>query len=277
MPGPTPASAFSGASRMLNFRHPWQVIVTVIATFIAAGLQLTIPRLLGRAVDQAHGVGVARLGRRAGALGDRAHPSRRQRRPRRLHADPELLFGSSRPPRRLRAPPRLLRKAPAPELLVPRQGPLRRSDHARHHRHRWHPHVLRDGDGSRVPPRRAARSRRLPPDLDRPRPRASRAELRALRRLALVGIAAQVARHLAGPPGEAAAALAGDGREPRRHPRRPRLRRPAPRAQQVRQGVEGCPRARPPAHEIPRRQRRRDELLVLCRRWGSFSGSAARR
>ena len=43
-------------------------------------------------------------------------------------------------------------------------------------------------------------------------------------------IAAQAARHLARAAGAAADALAGDGREPRRHPRRPRLRRPAPRA-----------------------------------------------
>jgi len=40
----------------LVLRHPWQVAVAIVATFIAAGLQLMIPRLLGRAVDEAQGV-----------------------------------------------------------------------------------------------------------------------------------------------------------------------------------------------------------------------------
>jgi ATP-binding cassette subfamily B protein len=40
----------------LTLRHPWQVAVTIASTFTAATLQLFIPRLLGRAVDQAHGV-----------------------------------------------------------------------------------------------------------------------------------------------------------------------------------------------------------------------------
>ena len=40
----------------LNLRHPWQVAICIVSTFIAATLQLFIPRLLGRAVDQAHGV-----------------------------------------------------------------------------------------------------------------------------------------------------------------------------------------------------------------------------
>ena len=79
-----------------------------------------------------------------------------------------------------------------------------------------------------VPPRRPDRRRRLPPAFDRPGPWASRAEFRALRRLALVGLPAQAARHLADAPGAAPDALARHGGEPRRHPRRPRLRRPAP-------------------------------------------------
>jgi ATP-binding cassette subfamily B protein len=37
-------------------RHPWRVALAIVATFIAAGLQLMIPRLLGRAVDAAQGV-----------------------------------------------------------------------------------------------------------------------------------------------------------------------------------------------------------------------------
>ncbi len=40
----------------LNLRHPWQVTVCIIATFVAATLQLLIPRLLGHAVDQAQGI-----------------------------------------------------------------------------------------------------------------------------------------------------------------------------------------------------------------------------
>jgi ATP-binding cassette subfamily B multidrug efflux pump len=40
----------------LNLRHPWQVTICFVSTFIAATLQLLIPRLLGRAVDQAHGL-----------------------------------------------------------------------------------------------------------------------------------------------------------------------------------------------------------------------------
>ncbi len=39
----------------LNLRHPVQVGVAILSTIIAASLQLMIPRLLGRAVDQAHG------------------------------------------------------------------------------------------------------------------------------------------------------------------------------------------------------------------------------
>jgi ATP-binding cassette subfamily B protein len=40
----------------LNLRHPWQVAICLASTFIAATLQLIIPRLLGQAVDQAQGV-----------------------------------------------------------------------------------------------------------------------------------------------------------------------------------------------------------------------------
>ena len=50
-----------GASTLLrivriNLRHPWMVTVAIVATIVAASLQLAIPRLLGHAVDQAHGV-----------------------------------------------------------------------------------------------------------------------------------------------------------------------------------------------------------------------------
>lgn len=41
----------------LNLRHPWQVTICFVSTFIAASLQLAIPKLLGHAVDQAQGLG----------------------------------------------------------------------------------------------------------------------------------------------------------------------------------------------------------------------------
>lgn len=40
----------------MTLRHPWQVAIAILATLIAATLQLFIPRLLGRAVDQAQGI-----------------------------------------------------------------------------------------------------------------------------------------------------------------------------------------------------------------------------
>ena len=40
----------------LNLRHPVLVLVAVVSTFVAAGLQLLVPRLLGAAVDQAQGI-----------------------------------------------------------------------------------------------------------------------------------------------------------------------------------------------------------------------------
>ena len=40
----------------MTLRHPWQVAITIGSTFVAATLQLFIPRLLGRAIDQAQGV-----------------------------------------------------------------------------------------------------------------------------------------------------------------------------------------------------------------------------
>jgi ATP-binding cassette subfamily B protein len=40
----------------MTLRHHWQASVAIVSTFIAAGLQLAIPRLLGRAVDQTQGV-----------------------------------------------------------------------------------------------------------------------------------------------------------------------------------------------------------------------------
>ena len=42
-------------TRMI-IRHPWRVVIAIGATFIAASLQLMIPLLLGRAVDEAQGV-----------------------------------------------------------------------------------------------------------------------------------------------------------------------------------------------------------------------------
>lgn len=48
-------SALVRITRM-TLRHPWQVTAAITATFVAASLQLAIPRLLGRAVDQTQGV-----------------------------------------------------------------------------------------------------------------------------------------------------------------------------------------------------------------------------
>ena len=46
----------------MTLRHPWQVAIAIVSTFIAATLQLFIPRLLGQAVDQAQGVMAAGAG-----------------------------------------------------------------------------------------------------------------------------------------------------------------------------------------------------------------------
>ncbi|WP_432757203.1 ABC transporter ATP-binding protein [Consotaella aegiceratis] len=40
----------------MALRHPWQVAISIGATLVAATLQLTIPLLLGRAIDQTQGV-----------------------------------------------------------------------------------------------------------------------------------------------------------------------------------------------------------------------------
>ncbi|HEY8576131.1 MAG TPA: ABC transporter ATP-binding protein [Devosia sp.] len=55
------AHAGKGQSPLLrialySLRHPWQASIAIGATVVAAVLQLLIPRLLGRAVDQAQGV-----------------------------------------------------------------------------------------------------------------------------------------------------------------------------------------------------------------------------
>ncbi|OBQ87891.1 hypothetical protein A9K71_01180 [Mesorhizobium sp. WSM3873] len=43
----------------MTLRHPWEVAITIVSPFVAATLQLLIPHLLRRAVDQAQGVMVA--------------------------------------------------------------------------------------------------------------------------------------------------------------------------------------------------------------------------
>ena len=50
-----PTDALVRITRMC-LRHPWQVAIAVVSTFVAATLQLFIPRLLGHAVDQAQGI-----------------------------------------------------------------------------------------------------------------------------------------------------------------------------------------------------------------------------
>jgi ATP-binding cassette subfamily B protein len=51
---------------MLTLRYPWQVAITLVATLLAVGLQLAIPRLLGQAVDRAEGVIDGSAGAEAG-------------------------------------------------------------------------------------------------------------------------------------------------------------------------------------------------------------------
>ena len=79
------------------------------------------------------------------------------------------------------------------------------------------------------------------------RARPPRAQLRALRRLALVDDPPAAARHLARAAGAAVGPDPGDGGEPRRHPRRARLRRAGARAAEVRRRLAERARARPPA------------------------------
>jgi ATP-binding cassette subfamily B protein len=50
---------------VMAFRHPWQTGLAIGATFIASGFQLMIPLLLGRAIDEAQGIGA---GGSAGAV-----------------------------------------------------------------------------------------------------------------------------------------------------------------------------------------------------------------
>ena len=58
---------------LFSLRHPWQVAIAIVATFIASALQLMIPRLLGHAVDQAQGILAAGAERRrTGAVLERA-------------------------------------------------------------------------------------------------------------------------------------------------------------------------------------------------------------
>lgn len=61
---------FSTLLRIIRMvlRHPWQVAIAIVATFIAAGLQLMIPRLLGRAVDEAQGIIAAAAGAESALL-----------------------------------------------------------------------------------------------------------------------------------------------------------------------------------------------------------------
>lgn len=61
---------FSTLLRIIRMvlRHPFQVAIAIVATFIAAGLQLMIPRLLGRAVDEAQGIIAAAAGAESALL-----------------------------------------------------------------------------------------------------------------------------------------------------------------------------------------------------------------
>ena len=47
---------------VMALRHPWQTSAAIGATFIASGFQLMIPLLLGRAIDEAQGIGAGGSG-----------------------------------------------------------------------------------------------------------------------------------------------------------------------------------------------------------------------
>ena len=84
----------------MTLRHPWQSGAAIGATFVASALQLTIPRLLGHAVDQTQAVvtgGGGAAGGGGGALDDGADALRRERLPRPLHHGAELLRRVGRP------------------------------------------------------------------------------------------------------------------------------------------------------------------------------------
>ena len=210
----------------MALRYRTAMTIALLTTIVAAGFQLLIPRYLGHAVDSAQGLlgGGDEAAARA-ALWQLGRPAaRRVGAARPVHDVAQLPGRGDRPAGRLRSAHGLLRPAAAAELRLPRPGPHGRADHPRHARHRGHP----DGDQRRRDPpgagRDPGRRRRVPAAAPGAAARPDRAELRAVRRLALGGGAAAAARELAGAAGEARRADPGDGGEPRRHPGGPRLR-----------------------------------------------------
>ena len=189
-------------------RHPWQAGAAIGATLVAAAMQLAIPRLLGRAVDQTQLVvaGGAAASAAEAALWTTALTLFAVSVLRGLFTMVQNYYGEAvGHDDRLRAAPRVLREGPAAQLLLPRPGAFGRSHHHRHARpggradvllHRHRPHGAADA---------ADRHRQLDADRHRPAARARLAELRPLRRLALVAHPPAAPRHLA----RAAAAAVG--------------------------------------------------------------------
>ena len=253
----------------MTLRHPWQAGLAIGTTFAAAALQLMIPRLLGRAVDQTQAVLTG---------GDAAQAARDA-----LWSTALLLLVVSVLARPLHACCRTTSASSVGhhigyELRLAFYEKIQRLSFAFHDR-------VHSGDLITIGMLDLEGVRMffstgivrmvlltiligigsyllLSTDL---RPRPARAQLRPLRRLALLGHPPAAARHLARPAGAPVGADPGDGGEPRRHPRGPRLRRPGARDDEVRRRLEERARARPPARRHPRRQHQRDVLLLLRR------------
>ncbi len=217
----------------MTLRHPWQVSLAIGATLVAATLQLMIPRLLGRAVDQSQ---VAMAGGDAGAAAETA-----------LLMTALLLLGASV----FRGLFTMVQNYYAEsvghhigyELRLAFYEKIQRLSFAFHDRVHSGDLItigMLDLEGVRmffstglvrmVLLTVLIGVRRLPAALDRPAARAPRAQLRAVRRLALVGHPPAAARRLARAAGAAVDPDPGDGGEPRRHPGGARLHRPRARA-----------------------------------------------
>ena len=103
----------------MALRHPWQAGLAIGATFVAASLQLWIPRLLGRAVDQTQAA-VGGGGAAQAALWTTALTLLGVSVLRGLFTMVQNYFGESvGHHRRLRAAARVLREGPAAELRLP--------------------------------------------------------------------------------------------------------------------------------------------------------------
>ena len=209
----------------MALRHPWQAAFALGATFIAAALQLVIPRLLGHAVDQTQASSPAGRGRRRRSALSTALPAARRQHVRGVFTMFQNYFGES------------VGHHIGYELRLAFYEKLQRLSFGFHDR-------VHSGDLITVGMLDLEGVRMFfstglvrivllavligvgayllsATDL---RARPARAELRALRRLALLGRPAAAARHLARAPGAPRRPDPRHGGEPRRHPRRARIR-----------------------------------------------------